>query len=1091
MGTVWQAVQLSTRRDVALKLMSIGAASPRARIRFDREVEITAQLEHPNIARIYDSGLLHGNYYYAMELIHGQPLDEYVDDHRLSRRQVLQLMSQICRAVQHAHVRGVIHRDLKPSNILISGNGEPHLVDFGLAKAAILRDDHNNLSIDGEVVGTPAYMSPEQASGHFDKLDTRTDVYSLGVILFQLTTGRLPHDQRGNHIDVMHRVREQEVTRPRSLDPKMDPDVEAILLKALARLPDQRYASAGEFAQDIENYLSGDLLIARPPTTIYFLRKRLWRYRVPLTVAAVVVLLLLVTGVYSYVRISEERNLAVMNEHEALVQLAQSQILQGTVLGKNRQWDQAKAQFDEAARTLAKIPAPPFTARLGAWWAERSSPGPMNQIVNLPGNVVDIALFPDGRRALYGGADGAVRIVDLATGQVTAAPGGHASAATPAAAASDHKTVTSAITRVAIASDGKTAASASRDGTVIVWDTASTGPPRATLHAPGGWVTGVILSADGTRAITVSGESAQTLGRQRNDTICVWEIASGQILLTLSAAGRVDAMAPSPDGSRLVTAGSALQLWNVSDGGEIRSFANSPRDGSVTAVAFAPDGRQIISGTHDGQIIAWDVDSGAERRRWSGHTARICALAFDAGGGSIISGSEDNTLRRWDSAGPAELRRWMRVPEASGDDVRGSAISASGQTSILFSAGRIAVWDLGVEPGTRDCQGGAGTIDSLAFAMDGAIAIGRASTRPVCWDTASGRQINLPPTGDGADAIAVAPALGKAAIVHTGTVSMIDLAAGSVANPFSVGKTATGPQCAVFLPDGSGIVTAGQDGVARLWNSTSGQLVREFKGAAEPAMVLAASGDRRWLLTGSRDKIARRWDVQTGAPTVTFTGHEDAINAVAISPDSRLVATGSGNSLIDSHDDYTVRLWDAETGASIHVIKGHTAPVRAIAFSPDGSVLASGSDDGTVRFWNTADGSELRTIEVSDGPVTGLCFSPSGDSLLCAASTPTVVLWNFSYPHRRQLDAKSIQPATPETIQPIEKWGQWYALQNNDRWALDCLTAAGDKADPMILGMCAWRLDDRAAAAAALRRAMNGPDANPVHIQLCLKTLAN
>jgi len=205
-GTVWRAVQLGTHREVALKLLRAGVfSSKQAQARFEREVELTASLEHPNIARVYESGLHHGVHYYAMELIDGLPLDEYVGARTLTQRQVLELTRIVCQAVQYAHQRGVIHRDLKPSNILVTADGQPHVLDFGLAKTFLEGEPDVRVSVEGDIAGTPAYMSPEQAAGRVEHLDTRTDVYSLGVILYQLLTGRFPHDMTGTRLEVLRR----------------------------------------------------------------------------------------------------------------------------------------------------------------------------------------------------------------------------------------------------------------------------------------------------------------------------------------------------------------------------------------------------------------------------------------------------------------------------------------------------------------------------------------------------------------------------------------------------------------------------------------------------------------------------------------------------------------------------------------------------------------------------------------------------------------------------------------------------------------------------------------------------------------------
>jgi serine/threonine protein kinase/outer membrane protein OmpA-like peptidoglycan-associated protein len=263
MGTVWQAVQLSTRRRVALKLMAKGSwRSKRLRHRFEREVKLATGLVHPNIARVYASGSYHGVYYYAMELVDGCHIDQYVSKHNLSHREILELMRTVCQAVYHAHRHGIIHRDLKPSNILVSELGQPRVLDFGLAKSFLQDDTAVTISIEGEVAGTPAYMSPEQAMGQVDKLDPRTDVYSLGVILFRFLTGQHPHDTSGTRYEIIRRIAEESVRRPREINKDINPKLEMILLKALAFDPDDRYLSAGELADDIDNYLHGKPLAA-------------------------------------------------------------------------------------------------------------------------------------------------------------------------------------------------------------------------------------------------------------------------------------------------------------------------------------------------------------------------------------------------------------------------------------------------------------------------------------------------------------------------------------------------------------------------------------------------------------------------------------------------------------------------------------------------------------------------------------------------------------------------------------------------------------------------------------------------------------
>jgi serine/threonine protein kinase len=396
MGVVYEAEQDYPRRTVALKIIKSGLADPKLIRRFEHELLALGRLQHPGIGQIYEAGTAETGYgpqpYFAMELIQGDPLLEYVDTHQLNTRQRLNLIAKVCDAVHHAHQRGVIHRDIKPGNILVDESGQPKILDFGVARATDSDARMTHQTDLGQIVGTLAYMSPEQVLGDPVELDTRSDVYALGVVLYQVLSGRLPYKISTRLPEAVRTIREEEPSPLRTISGVYRGDIETIVGKALEKDKTRRYSSAAEMAADIRRYLQDEPIMARPTSTIYQLQKFARRHNA-LVLGIAAVFVVLIAGVIASTREAARAN------NEAATSRAISEFLQNDLLAQASAANQAEPNNNPDPDLKVRTALDRAASRIGGRFDKQ--PTVESAIRDTIGQTyMDLGLYPEARTQL-------------------------------------------------------------------------------------------------------------------------------------------------------------------------------------------------------------------------------------------------------------------------------------------------------------------------------------------------------------------------------------------------------------------------------------------------------------------------------------------------------------------------------------------------------------------------------------------------------------------------------------------------------------------------------------------------------------------
>ena len=992
MGVVFKARQRSLNRVVALKMILAGHHASEAEVkRFRTEAEAAAHLDHPNIVPIYEVGEHEGRPYFTMKLIEGGSLAKSSSGERETRN--AKLMATVARAVHHAHQRGILHRDLKPSNILLDAQGQPHVTDFGLARR-VEHDSH--LTFSGAILGTPSYMSPEQAQGRANELTTAADVYGLGAILYSLLTGRPPF-QAPTPLETLRQVIDRDPPRPGTLRPGLDRDLETICLKCLEKDPQRRYPSALALADDLERWLRHEPIVARPSTVLE--RTAKWARRRP-AIAVLIFVCVIAAGAFLAQRETGRRNLrqqrdrAVSQEQLTKAALTQLELERAEDVLASDNWRNGVATL---ARVLRNNPtnhiaaerllstlncqnvllpiAPPIQPGPGRLMVARFSPDgsrlvtaseegaarvwdartsqPVTPAFGHQAMITQVHFSPDGRRIVTASKDGTARVWDAATGASLTEPLQHRGT----------------VYWAEFSPDGRWVASASKDGTARLWNSTN-GQPAGIFNGHQAAVVLARFSPDGRRLLTAS----------YDHTALIWDVGGTNLLRTLREESGILTASWSPDGSRIVTADETgtVRLWNVTTASAAMTLMRLQRP--INALEFSPDGTRLViglGGTRDRDAYLVDLATGS--RRQLEHAARVSSARFSPDGQRLVTGTFDGVVRLWDVVtGRAET-----VVLRDGTGAVQVEFSPDGQWVLAGSErGRTKVLD--ARP-NRALPLRLPLAAVAEFSGDGRRVLSSQRGFVRIWDAVSGELLGAPLRApEKLDHITFASDGGRMAGLDTnGVVWLMNLVDGS-----AQAITSAPPHQFVSLrlsPDDARVVTASSGGAIETWDTrTARKLAGPFLHSSY-ASEAHFSPDGRRIASSSYDRSARIWDAQTGEPSIRCP-HPAQVTAAFFSPDGQWLAT-------QCHDG-SARIFDSRTGALRHEMLGDVAWVRSMRYSPDGQRWVTTGYDENVHIWNA------RTARPATKPlkhadmVEGGRFSPDGRRVVTASRVGTARLWD-------------------------------------------------------------------------------------------------
>ena len=1000
-GTVWMAEQQEpVRRKVALKIIKLGMDTKQVVARFEAERQALAMMDHPNIARVFDGGATeNGRPYFVMELVRGIPLTTYCDTARLATRERLELFIYVCQAVQHGHQKGIIHRDLKPTNILVTeqdGRTIPKVIDFGIAKATEQKLTELTLFTRfNQMLGTPAYMSPEQAGlGSLD-IDTRSDIYSLGVLLYELLTGQTPLDpqklREAGYDAILKTIREVEPPKPstcltqdlvaddvrrrtslppdesassrRRLQEKKElirlvrGDLDWIALKALEKDRVRRYQTANALTVDLQRHLQNEVVEARPPSAVYHFQKWIRRHKSVFAAGVAVATALLLglgASIWQAARAKFNASETRRELYVAWIRLAHQAWQEGNL-------EQADKMLEAAISSAEQEDLRDFEWRyLRKLVRDESRLTFTNVYFKITGWGIPTAgggLAIDGQTLIVGSSN-TIKWLDLENKREVRTLNLGSNVIWPWAVAMK------------------------RPGLLAYYsDSIKTISPRGEPLL----IDGLIHKSCRALAWSWDGELLASADPWSMKVVKLWDAKTGaQMGDDLHLGSGIASLAFSPDAKYLVCGDmeSKIQVFEAKTSKRVAELTNH------TAIAhrlvFDATGTKLVSGSHDSHIQVWSFPDCTPLARLSGHKGDVADVAFSPDGLWLTSGGTDHTLRLWDLTTPGKFTL-----------LRGHR---GGVLSVLFSQdgkepysgsddGTVKVWPLTFAESTnllRHSQ----WLNDVAFSPEGTL-------------------------------LAVADHYARSTILW-------DLPTRTRIGQFQHTTNSIGLSIA-FSPDGKFLAAAGQDTVAQVWNVSERKMIWEFpkaKGGGDPTIAIhpskpilavawkdvrfwnlqngsqihlltepldqhvqsvAFSPNGKWIALGMRSGRVYLWNLISGQQSQVFEEHSDSVLALRFSHDSNLLVSGS--------KDNRIALYDLPRMQAVAHLDGHTRFVLGLAFTPDDKSLVSASWDGTARFWCVANRDLALTLAHDGGPISAVAFSPDGNLMATIGSDGTARLW--------------------------------------------------------------------------------------------------